>query len=89
MPLYKIRRNVGPIIQEDMDAAAFRAIVCAVQFPGLRWQRSYWDKEAGVLDCFYEAASRQDIEDHARVARIPCDGVQEVAELLPETYING
>lgn len=89
MPLFKIRRNVGQIIQEDMDAAAFRAIVCAVQFPGLKWHRSFWDKDAGVLDCFYEAASREDLQDHARVSRIPCDEVCEVNELLPETYING
>jgi hypothetical protein len=89
MPLYRIRRQVGDISQEDMDAAAFRAILCAPQFPGLRWQRSYWDREGGRIDCLYEASSLRDIEEHARVARIPCDEIREVSEMLPETYVNG
>ena len=89
MALYRIRRNVGAISNEDMDAAAFRAIVCLVQFPGLEWRRSYWDKEAGVIDCLYDAATPAQIEEHARVARLPCDEVRLVDELLPETYVNG
>ena len=89
MALYRIRRNVGLISREDMDAAAFRAIVCTVQFPGMKWHRSYWNQPSGFIDCFYEAASPQDLENHARVARIPCDEVCEVNELVPETYVNG
>jgi len=89
MPLYRIRRNVGSVSKEDVDASAFRAIVCAVQFPGLKWHRSYWNKEGGYLDCIYEARDTADLEAHARVSRIPCDEVQEVEELVPETYING
>lgn len=75
--------------KNDMDAAAFRAIVCAPQFPGLRWHRSFWDQERGVLDCYYEATGPGQVEEHARVARIPCDQVYEVSELVPETYVNG
>jgi hypothetical protein len=87
--LYRIRRNVGDMSTEDMDAAAFRAIVCLVQFPGLAWQRSYWDRQNGFIDCFYEASTAEQIREHARVARIPCDDVAVVEELLPEPYLNG
>ena len=89
MPLFKIRRDVGDITQEEMDAAALRAILCAPQFPGMRWHRSYWDREAGRVDCLYEALTLRDIEEHARVSRIPCDEIRPVDEMLPETYING
>jgi len=89
MPLYRIRREVGEISQEEMDAAAFRAILCAPQFPGMRWHRSYWDREAGRLDCFYEALTLRDVEEHARVARIPCDEIRQVDEVVPDTYVNG
>jgi hypothetical protein len=89
MALYSIRRNVGDMTKEDMDAAAFRAIVCAVQFPGLKWHRSFWDPASGYMDCIYEAAHPEQLEEHARVARIPCDGVHPVTEILPETYVNG
>lgn len=89
MPLYRIRREVGPISKEDMDAAAFRAIVCAPQFPGLAWRRSYWDEGAGRIDCLYDAVNPAQLQEHARVARIPCDEVAEVTELLPDVYLIG
>jgi hypothetical protein len=89
MPLYRIRRDVGEISREDLDAASFRAIVCAPQFPGLKWVRSYWDQEAGRLDCIYDAVNPEQLEEHARVARIPCDDVREVTEMLPDTYLHG
>lgn len=89
MPLYRIRRDVGQLSQEEMDAAAFRAIVCAPQFPGLKWIRSYWDRETGRLDCIYEAANATQIEEHAATARIPCDQVRPVDEVMPETYLHG
>lgn len=89
MALYSIRRNVGDITKEEMDAAAFRAIVCAVQFPGLKWHRSYWVQGSGYMDCIYEADQPEQLEEHARVARIPCDAVHPVTEIVPETYVNG
>lgn len=89
MPLYRIRRNVGDISEPEVDAASFRAILCGAEFPGLRWHRSYFDKAAGWIDCIYEANSAEDIREHARIARIPCDEIHEVVEVKPETYIGG
>ncbi len=89
MPLYTIRRNIGEISREELDAASFRAIVCAPQFPGLKWVRSFWDQAGGHVDCLYEATDPRQLEEHARVSRIPCDEVREVSELLPETYLHG
>jgi len=89
LALYSIRRYVGEMTQEDMDAAAFRAIVCAVQFPGLKWHTSYWNQSAGYMDCIYEAATPAHVEEHARVARIPCDAIAEVRLVQPQTYVNG
>jgi hypothetical protein len=89
MPLFHIRRDIGQISQEELDAAAVRAILCAPQFTGMKWQRSFLDRKAGRLDCYYEAASASDVRDHARVARIPCDDVWEVEEVLPQPYLHG
>ncbi len=89
MPLYRIIRGVGDISQEDLDAAAYRALVCAPQFEGLKWIRSYLHREGQQLQCFYEAASAAQLEEHARVSRIPCDEVVEVTEVLPDTYTHG
>ena len=88
MPLFMVRRNVPGISQEDMDAAAFRAITCAFYYSGLKWHRSFWDHDAGVLDCIYEAESAEELLAHAQRARIPCDEVREVDAFGPENYIG-
>ena len=87
MPIFTIRRRIPGLSQEDMAAAAFRAIGCAAEYPGMHWHQSYWDREAGVLTCVYEAGSVAQIEDHARRARIPCDDVREVTVVGPDDYI--
>lgn len=86
MALFLIRRNVPGATQEDMDAAAFRAITCAFHFTDMRWHHSFWDKEAGILHCLYEAATVGDVYTHAERARIPCDEVYEVSRLGPDIY---
>ena len=89
MPLYSIRRQLGEISEQDLDASAFRAIVCAFQFEGLKWHRSYWDRQTGELNCIYQATDPRQLEEHARVSRIPCDSIAEVSEVGPEPYMHG
>lgn len=88
MPLYAIRRAVGDVTPDDIDAAALRAIFCATEYDGFRWIRSYWDREAGLLNCIYEAQSAAQIREHSMRSNIPCDDVHEVTEILPGTYIR-
>jgi hypothetical protein len=83
MPLFTIRRMLPGATREDLDAAGLRATVCAYEFPGLRWVRSYWDRPAGEVLCLYQAKDTAQIEEHSRRARIPCDEVREVVILGP------
>ncbi|HLF72199.1 MAG TPA: nickel-binding protein [Dehalococcoidia bacterium] len=86
MPLFMIRRDLPGATQEDMDAAAYRAMACIYHFEGMRWITSYWDRDAEVIHCVYEAEKREEVIDHARRARIPCDDVREVQHVGPELY---
>jgi hypothetical protein len=86
MPLYAIRRVIGPLTQEELDAAGFRATVCAAEHEGLRWERSFWDQAAGELICYYEAQSPEQIQNHSRQSAIPCNEVREVKMVLPDVY---
>ena len=88
MPLYAIRRKVGDVTPDEIDAAAFRAIFCATEYDSFHWVRSYWDREAGLLNCIYEAESVAQIREHSMRSNIPCDDVHEVTEILPGTYIR-
>jgi hypothetical protein len=85
MALYVIRRDVPGSTQEVIDAASWRAIACAVNYPGLRWLHSYWDT-SGRLFCVYEAEDESQIREHARQSRIPCDEVRPVLVVRPEHY---
>jgi len=87
MPLFTIRRDVPDVTREDLDAAAFRALACAYEYPGLRWVRSYWDEDRGQLLCLYEARDAAQIEHHSRRSRIPCDEIRAVIEFGPESYV--
>jgi len=89
MPLYAIRREVGQLTPDEVDAAALRAVICALEYDGLRWVRSFWDREHGLLNCLYEAQDAAQIREHSMRSNIPCDAVAEVQEILPETYLNG
>jgi hypothetical protein len=83
-----ITRNVPGAGRDDVDAASLRAIVCAYEFPGLRWVESFWDEEAGTITCFYEGRDAVEVEEHARRARIPCDVVREVTPFGPGDYAH-
>jgi hypothetical protein len=85
MALYVIRREVPGSTQEEIDAASWRAIACAVNYPGLRWIHSYWDI-SGQLFCVYEAEDESQIRGHAKQSRIPCDEVKQVVVVRPEHY---
>lgn len=86
MPLYAIRRIVGPMEPDEVDAAAFRAVVCAYEFPGLSWVRSFWNAAQGELNCYYHAVDEAQVREHARKSKIPCDSVSIVTEILPDSY---
>jgi len=87
MPLFTILRNVPGASREDIDADSLRAITCAFEFPGLRWVRSYWDKERDQILCLYQGESVEQIVEHSRRSRIPCDEVNEIVEFGPDEYV--
>lgn len=89
MPLYAIRRDLGQVTREELDASAYRAIMCAYDFEGMRWIRSFWDPEQGEIRCLYEAQDAAQVFEHARRSRIPCDDVREVIEISPDLYVHG
>ncbi len=86
MPFYQVRRDVPGASEEEMEAAALRGYMCAMEFGGLRWLQSHWDPEGGVSYCIFEAAGEEEILEHARRARIPCDDVREVRVINPQSF---
>lgn len=86
MPLFLIRRDLPGATEEDVDAGSYRAVACAFVYTNMRWVTSYWNRAGGELWCVYEAESAEQLVDHARRARIPCDEIREVTPLDPQQY---
>lgn len=87
MPIFQVRRILGHASKDDVDAAAFRAIVCAYEYPGMKWHESYWDAEREEMICIYEADDADQIFIHAERSRIACDEVREVTVIRPGDYV--
>lgn len=86
MPMYFIRRDVSGLEPEDVEAAGFRAAICAYEYAGLRWIRSYWDREGHELHCYYEAESEAQVRDHSERSRIAVSEVREVQDIDPSNF---
>ena len=86
MPTYFIRRDVSGLGADDVEAAGFRAAVCAYEYVGLRWIRSYWDRASDELHCYYEAADEVQVRDHSTRSRIPVTEIREVQDIDPSTF---
>jgi Nickel responsive protein SCO4226-like len=84
--LFLIRRDLGHVSQEDVDAASIRALSCAYNYDGLRWLTSYWDEPHGQIFCIYEATDEQQIVEHSAQSRIPCNEITAVQQVNPEEY---
>ena len=50
----------------------------------MRWVRSYLNLEPGHSTCVYEALTANDIERHSAMAKLPCDSVRLVEEVIPD-----
>jgi hypothetical protein len=86
MPLYRIERDFSGMTPAERDGAGYRTAGCLLRFPGMKWLRSYLDPERLQFTCIYEAASPEELRQHATAARIPCGTITEVVEVLPDQF---
>ncbi len=85
--LFLVRRTMAPgISDEELEAMSFRSANCLTGFPGLWWERSYWDAERTVSHCLFRAPDASVIRAHAARVRMPCDTVEEVTFVDPAEW---
>jgi hypothetical protein len=82
-----VRREVPKVGEDDLRAAMLRAVTCSYNFEGMQWVTTYWDQANGRAFCLYEAASAQEMWDHAERARVPCEEVTEVTVIGPDDLL--
>jgi hypothetical protein len=77
-----IRRSLPGLSTDEREAVGYRALICSFMYKDMRWLHSYWDAEAEVSHCIYEAEDEEQVREHALRAGIPCDEVRRV-KLVP------
>ena len=86
MAVYRIDRTLEGVDDDEMSAAAFRALACQRRYPGVRWIRSIVDSSGARGTCIYEAPSVSVLEVHQRESELVWDSITEILEILPEQF---
>ena len=88
MPFFVVKRDLPGVTPEALQSAGVRAKSCCAEMTGegepVRWVRSFYLPETAQTHCYFEAGSRQAVEEANQWARIPFTQIVEVVERTPE-----
>lgn len=89
MPVYVVKRTLPGITPEALMSAGVRAKTCCAEMTqegeSVRWIRSFFLPESSQTHCYFDAASKQAVEEANQRARIPFVEIAEVVEMTPES----
>jgi hypothetical protein len=88
MAVYVVKRTLPGITPEALMSAGLRAKTCCAEMTqegeSVRWIRSFFLPETTQTHCYFEAASKQAVEEANQRARIPFVEIAEAVEMTPE-----
>ena len=89
MAQYVVKRDLPGITPDALMSAGVRAKTCCSQMTSegqpVRWIRSFFLPETGQTHCYFEAPSRESVEEANTRAKIPFAEIREVMEMTPES----
>ena len=89
MPCFVVKRELPGITPEALQSAGMRAKTCCSEMTqegqAVRWIRSFYLPETAETHCYFEAPSRDAVEEVNQRARIPFKQITEVLEMTPES----
>ena len=89
MPSFVVTRDLPGITPEALQSAGMRAKTCCAEMTSegqpVRWIRSFFLPETAQTHCYFEAASREAVEEANKRARIPFTLITAVVEMTPES----
>jgi hypothetical protein len=88
MSLFMVKRTLPGITPEALQSAGLRAKTCCAEMTqegeSVRWIRSFFLPETEQTHCYFDAASKQAVEEANLRARIPFVEIAEVVEMTPD-----
>lgn len=89
MSFYVVKRELPGITPDTLQSAAIRAKTCCAEMSQegqpVRWVRSFFLPFTSQTHCYFEAASREAVEEANQRARIPFTEIAEVVEMTPDS----
>ncbi|MFO1499236.1 MAG: DUF4242 domain-containing protein [Verrucomicrobiota bacterium] len=89
MPVFVVKRTLPGITPEALVSAGVRAKACCAEMTqegeSVRWVRSFFLPGTSQTHCYFEASTRQAVEEANQRAKIPFIEVAEVVEMTPES----
>jgi Protein of unknown function (DUF4242) len=89
MAYFVVQRDLPGVTPEILKSAGMRAKTCCSEMTdegqSVRWIRSFFLPETAQTHCYFEAASRDTVEEANNRARIPFTHITEVVEMTPDS----
>jgi hypothetical protein len=89
MPTFVVKRTLPGVTKEALMSAGVRAKTCCAEMTregeSVRWIRSFFLPESSQTHCYFDAASKQAVEEVNHRAKIPFTEVLEVVEMTPDS----
>ncbi len=89
MACFVVKRDLPGITPEALQSAGMRAKTCCAEMTkegrSVRWIRSFYLPETAQTHCYFEAATREAVEEANQRARIPFSQITTVVEMTPES----
>jgi hypothetical protein len=88
MSYFVVKRDLPGITTEALQSAGMRAKTCCAEMTkegqAVRWIRSFYLLENEQTHCYFEAASKEAVEEVNTRARIPFSEIAAVIEMTPD-----
>ena len=89
MPSFVVTRDLPGVTPEVLQSAGMRAKTCCAEMTSegqpVRWIRSFYLPETAQTHCYFEAATKEAVEEANKRARIPFTKITSVVEMTPES----
>jgi len=89
MSCFVVKRDLPGITPEALQSAGMRAKTCCAEMTNeghaVRWVRSFYLPETSQTHCYFEAASKEAVEEANNRARIPFTEISVVIEMTPDS----
>ncbi len=89
MSYFVVKRDLPGVTLEALQSAGMRAKTCCAEMvregQSVRWVRSFFFPVTSQTNCYFEAPSKEAVEEANKRARIPFTEIVEAMEMTPES----